>query len=91
MKKILALLCLGLALPMVRAQETNEVEQLKQQLQQVQEKFEKERNEDRQLIQALSQKVNDLLKQTQAATTSAPPPVATAPPDAEKAKLEAER
>src|SRR5882724_6080444 len=90
MKKILALLCLGLVVPIVSAQETNEVEKLKQQLQQVQDKLEKERNEDRQLIQALSQKVNDLLKQTQAATTSAPSAVATAPTDAEKAKLEAE-
>jgi len=32
MKKFLALLCLGLVVPMVSAQETNEVEQLKRQM-----------------------------------------------------------
>jgi hypothetical protein len=91
MKTILALLCLGLVVPMVSAQETNEVEQLKQQLLQMQENFEKERNEDRKLIQSLSQKVDDLLrdKQTQVAVTSAPPASATAA-DSEKAKLQAE-
>jgi hypothetical protein len=81
MKKILALLCLGLVMPMAQAQETNEVEQLKQQMQQMQENFERERIEDRQLIQSLSKKVDELSreKQVQAATTSAPPAVAAAP------------
>jgi len=80
MKKFLALLCLGLVVPMVPAQETNEVEQLKQQMLQMQENFEKERNEDRKLIQSLSQKVDELLqqKQVQAAVTSAPPATAEA-------------
>ena len=48
---------------------------------QMQENFEKERNEDRKLIQSLSQKVDELLrdKQTQVAVTSAPPASATPP------------
>ena len=45
MKRILALLCLGLAVPMTQAQETNEVEQLKRQLQQMQENFERVQRE----------------------------------------------
>jgi hypothetical protein len=81
MKKFLTLLCLGLIVPMLPAQETNEVEQLKQQMRQMQENFEKERNEDRQLIQSLSQKVDQLVKEKQmpGATTSAPPVTAAAP------------
>ena len=92
MKKILVLLCLGLVVPMAPAQETNEVEQLKQQLLQMQENFEKERNEDRKLIQSLSQKVDELVKekQAQAATASAPTTSSTAAADSEKAKLQAE-
>jgi hypothetical protein len=92
MKKFLALLCLGLIVPMAPAQETNEVEQLKQQMLQMQENFEKERNEDRKLIQSLSQKVDDLLREKpgRVTTTSAPPTNGTAASDAEKAKLQAE-
>jgi hypothetical protein len=91
MKKILTLLCLGLAVPMVPAQETNEVEQLKQQMLQMQQNFEKERSEDRQLIQSLSQKVDELVKEkeSQAGATSAPPATA-ASDDKEKARLEAQ-
>ncbi len=91
MRKILALLCLGLVVPMVPAQETNEVEQLKQQMLQMQQNFEKEHNEDRQMIKSLSDKVDELVKekQGQTATTSAPP-ATTAATDAEKAKLQAE-
>ena len=89
MKKFLALLCLGLVVPMVSAQETNEVEQLKRQMLEMQQNYEKEHNEDRQLIKSLSEKVDALLKGT--------PPQATAEvtqtnaaADAEKAKLTAE-
>ena len=89
MKKILAVLCLGVAIPTVPAQETNEVEQLKRQMQQMQENFEKERTEDRQSIKSLSEKVDELLKekQAQSAVTSAPP---SAIDSAEKKKLEAQ-
>jgi hypothetical protein len=101
MRKILILLCLGVAVPMVRAQETNEVEQLKRQMQQMQENFEKARNEDRQLIQSLSEKVDELLrdKQGQAAATNAPLAAGTnavaaggtnAAAEAEKEKLTAQ-
>ena len=94
MKTILALLCLGVVMPMAHAQETNEVQQLKEQMRQMQENFEKERSEDRQLIQSLSQKIDQLIqeKQVQVATTSAPPATATEPAAnaAEKAKLEAQ-
>jgi len=92
MKKILALLCLGLVVPMVSAQETDEVEQLKRQMLEMQQNFEKERNEDRQLIQSLSQKVDELLKAgaPQAAGTTPQTNAATAAADAEKAKLAAE-
>jgi len=69
MKKILALLCLGLVVPMVSAQETNEVEQLKRQMLEMQQNFEREHNEDRQLIRSLSDKVDELLK------VAAPPAV----------------
>jgi hypothetical protein len=83
MKKILALLCLGLAVPLAQAQETNEVEQLKQAMRQMQENFEKERNEDRQVIKSLSEKVDQLVKEKQVQA-------ATMPADDEKKKLEAQ-
>ena len=89
MKKILALLCLGIVMPMVHAQDTNEVEQLKRQMQQMQENFEKERTEDRQLIQSLSKKVDELVGEKQAQTAAVPAP-ATTVSDSEKAKLEAQ-
>src|SRR6185312_5726304 len=89
MKKFLALLCLGLVVPMVSAQETNDVEQLKRQMLEMQQNYEKEHNEERQLIKSLSEKVDALLKGA--------PPQATvsvtqtnAAADAEKAKLAAE-
>ena len=68
-------LCINIA----QAQETNEVEQLKQQLRQMQENFEKVQNEQRQQINALTQKLEELSKQQQAAAmvvTSAPPATA---------------
>ncbi len=81
MKKFLVLLCLGFVVPMVPAQETNEVEQLRRQMLEMQENFQKQRDEDRQVIKSLSEKVDQLLqeKQAQAAVTSAPPVTATAP------------
>lgn len=93
MKKFLVVLCLGVAVPMLPAQETNEVEQLKRQMQQMEENFEKARSEDRQLIQSLSQKVDELLKEKQT-TVAVPAPAATATntaaADSEKVKLEAQ-
>jgi hypothetical protein len=80
MKKILALLCLGLAVPLTQAQETNEVEQLKQQLKQMQENFERVEREQKVQIDALTKKVDELSKQQQAAaapSTSAPPAAVT--------------
>ena len=91
MKKILALLCLGLVVPMVSAQETNEVEQLKRQMLEMQQNFEKERSEDRQLIKSLSDKIDDLLKEKVATPPATVSAVQTnAAEDAEKAKLAAE-
>lgn len=55
----------------LRAQETNEVEQLKRQLQLMEEKFEKRETEDRQEIEALKKQV-ELLSQKQVVITNAP-------------------
>jgi hypothetical protein len=93
-------LCAGTTI--LSAQETNEpasaslrrdeVQQLKQMMQQMQQNFEKERNEDRQVIKSLSEKVEELLKekQTRTAVTSAPPATVATSTDVEKKKLEAE-
>jgi hypothetical protein len=62
--------------PTLRAQTTNEVEQLKTQLQQMQENFERVQREQRQQIDALTKKLDDLTKQQAA--------------EAEKKKLEQE-
>ncbi|HLX71765.1 MAG TPA: hypothetical protein VKV04_19295 [Verrucomicrobiae bacterium] len=82
MKKILMLLCLGLAVPLMQAQETNEVEQLKQQLKQMQENFERVQREQKEQIDSLTKKLDDLSKQQQqqaaTQTTSAPPAAVTA-------------
>jgi hypothetical protein len=57
----------------VQAQETNEVEQLKQQLRQIQENIGKAENEQQQQIEALTQKLDELAKQSQVlVVTSAP-------------------
>ena len=53
-----------------QAQETNEVEQLKQQLRQMQESFEKTQNEQRQQIEALTKKLDELAAQQAAASNS---------------------
>jgi type II secretory pathway pseudopilin PulG len=76
MKRILAMLCVGLAVPMTQAQETNEVEQLKRQLQQMQENFEKVQREQKTQLDAVTKKLEELTKQPSA--------------DAEKKKLEQE-
>jgi hypothetical protein len=89
MKKILVLLCLGLVVPMVPAQETNEVEQLKRQILQMQENFEKQQNENRQLIKSLSDKIDALQKGT-VAPAAVSVTQTNAAEDAEKAKLAAE-
>ena len=47
MKKFMTVLCLGLIVPMLSAQETNEVQELKRQMQLMQEHFEKVHDEDR--------------------------------------------
>ena len=67
---------LGLGTPALRAQETNQVEQLKMQLQELQESFEKIQREQRQQIEALTKRLDELTK-TQAA-------------EADKKKLEQE-
>ena len=61
----------------IQAQETNEMEQLKQQLRQMQENFDRVENEQRRQIEALTQKLDELTKQSQAAATSAPPVAVT--------------
>jgi hypothetical protein len=63
MKNVLALVCLGLVMPMVQAQETNEVQLLKQQLHRMQDDFEKAQREQKAQIEALTQKLDDLSKQ----------------------------
>ena len=60
--------------PALRAQTTNEVEQLKRQMQQLQENFERVQREQRQQMDALTKKLDDLTKQQAA--------------EAEKKKLE---
>ncbi len=59
-----------------QAQETNEVEQLKQQLRQMQENFEKVENEQHRQIEALTQKLDELTKQSQVLAATPAPPVA---------------
>jgi hypothetical protein len=73
MKKIITLVCLGLAMPIARGQETNEVEQLKQQLQQMQENFEKAQREEKAQIDALTKKLDELSKSPGAGLTNAGP------------------
>jgi hypothetical protein len=91
MKTILALLCLGLVVPMVSAQETNEVEQLKRQMLEMQQNFEKEHNDDRQLIKSLSEKVDQLLREKTAVPQATVSVTQTnVAEDVEKTKLAAE-
>jgi len=53
-----------------QAQETNEVGQLKQQLRQIQEHFEKVETEQRQQINALTKRLDEMTKQQQQATAT---------------------
>jgi hypothetical protein len=69
MKKILALVCLGLAVPMSHAQSTNEVDQLKRQLQEIQENFNRVQQEQRQQIDALTRKLEEVQKQQASAAS----------------------
>ncbi len=92
MKKFMTVLCLGLVLPLVAAQETNEVQELKRQMQLMQEHFEKVHAEDRAVINELSKKVDRLagqqtaeaeqkkLEQELAAQMSSKAPTAVPPP-----------
>ena len=78
---------LCLCVTIAQAQETNEsasaslqrdeVGQLKQQLLQMQESFEKTQNEQRQQIEALTKKLDELTKQQQVTAASAPPVAVT--------------
>jgi hypothetical protein len=68
---------LCLCVTIAQAQETNEVEQLKQQLRQMQKSFEKTQNEQRQQIEALTKKLDELTSQQQQATASVPSAVVT--------------
>ncbi len=79
MKKFMTVLCLGLIVPMMPAQETNEVRELKRQMQWMQEHFEKVHAEDRAVINALSKKVDELAGQ-RAIPTNAAAPATVAPP-----------
>ncbi len=63
MKQFLAVLCVGLAVPVVQAQETNEVEQLKRQMQEMRENFQRVQREQKDQIDALTKRLDDLTKQ----------------------------
>jgi hypothetical protein len=78
MKRILVLMCIGLAAPRLFGQETNEVEQLKQQLQQLKESSEKVQQEQRQQIDALTKQLNEMEKP--AATGAVSRPAENSPP-----------
>jgi uncharacterized coiled-coil protein SlyX len=72
---------LGLGAGALPAQETNQIEQLKQQLEQMQSNFDRVVREQKQQIDALTQKLEELSRQQQsaAAKTNVAPAVATAP------------
>ena len=76
MKKFMTVLCLSLIVPVLSAQETNGVEQLKRQLQQMQENFDRVQREQKSQIESLGKKLDEL---THAQTA-----------EAEKKKLEQE-
>jgi len=63
MKKILFCLCLGVAVPLLPAQEANEVQELKRQFEQFRENSEKIQREQKEQIQELTKTVNDLTRQ----------------------------
>lgn len=80
MKKILALVCLGLAVPMVHAQSTNEVDDLKRQLRQMQESFDRIQREQREQIDSLNRKLDELTQQRAVTNAVVSPPVTAATP-----------
>jgi hypothetical protein len=77
-------LVLAANMNLLRAQETNEVEQLKRQLQQMQENFARQQAEQQKQIEELTKKLDTLAQQQQAnaAATSAPPVTMTNAPEA---------
>ena len=62
MKKFMTVLCLGLVVPMLSAQVTNEVEQLKQQMQQMQENFDRVQREQKAQLETLARKLDELTR-----------------------------
>lgn len=83
MKKILTVLCLGLAVPWTQAADTNEVEQLKRQMQQMQENFDKQQREMRESFEKMMRQQQtelESLKQRLANMPTNPP--ATPPAEA---------
>lgn len=84
MKRFLAVLCLGLAVPLVQAQETNEVELLKRQLQEMRENFEKVQREQKEQIEALTKKLDDVLSRPAAVAQATSAPPATVSPEQKK-------
>ncbi len=76
MKKFMTVLCLGLAVPITHAQQTNEIDELKRQIEQMQQNFEKARHDQQDQVDALQKKLDDLTRQQAA--------------EAEKKKIEAE-
>jgi hypothetical protein len=60
MKKFLVLVCFGFAVPILSAQETNELEQLKRQFQEFKEQSEKIQQEQRRQIDSLGKKLEEL-------------------------------
>jgi hypothetical protein len=89
MKKFMIMLCLGVMMPWVQAQETNEVQQLKQEMREMREYFEQVQKQDRELILELSRKV-ELLTGAKAPDTTqittAPEPVG--PPSRSSAQID---
>jgi type II secretory pathway pseudopilin PulG len=77
MKKLLALACISLVVPLAGAQETNQVEQLKQQLQQLQMNLETMRKEQQAQIDELTRKLEALTGKQNAPATR--PPAASVP------------
>ena len=62
MKKFLVLVCFGIAMPTSYSQETNQVEQLRMQLQQMQENFNRVQQQQKEQIDSLQKKLEELTK-----------------------------
>jgi hypothetical protein len=91
MKRFFVVLCICLAVPRLKAQETNEVEQLRRQLRDMQENLERVQTEQRRQIDALTRKLDALAgPRTGEGETNAPLPepagsTPTNPPAAQQA------